>query len=103
MGAEIGDAGLDFVLVFAALWHAREREWALAGSGLPIVSASIASMSGMAGEVCADRRRIGGTVGETGAGFSTSGFLPVTDCTNAMVWAIRRSRSRIHFMTPPNA
>jgi hypothetical protein len=29
---------------------------------------------------------------------SASGFLPVTDCTNAIVCAIRRSRSLIHFM-----
>ncbi|WP_157088367.1 hypothetical protein [Bradyrhizobium jicamae] len=29
---------------------------------------------------------------------SASGILPVTDCTNAIVCAIRRSRSFIHFM-----
>jgi hypothetical protein len=30
--------------------------------------------------------------------FSASGVLPVTDWTNAIVCAIRRSRSLIHFM-----
>ena len=30
---------------------------------------------------------------------STSGFLPVTDCTNAIVCTIKRSRSAAHFIT----
>ena len=53
--AEIRDAGLDFVLVFAA-----QRRCAICagfgGCGLPIASASIASMSGMVGDAPEDRR-----------------------------------------------
>ncbi|WP_456671691.1 hypothetical protein [Bradyrhizobium sp. USDA 3256] len=44
----------------------------------------------------------GGTaVCGAGTGGSASGSLPFTDCTKAIVCAIRRSRSFIHFMAHP--
>ena len=57
-----------------------------------------AGATGAAGGVAVGWAAGGVTVRGAGVGSSASGSLPFTDCTKAIVCAIRRSRSFIHFM-----
>ena len=79
IGAEVGDAGLDPRLEVA-----------------PGAASSVVEVS--TGSRLADLSLDRVSMDSVPALCSASGFLPVTDSTNAMVCAIRRSRSFIHFM-----
>ena len=98
MGAEIGDPRLDLGLEVVPR-SGRAIGAGFGGSATAPLTASTASMSGIGvGAFAVLEVSTGSRVTDVATVFSASGFLPVTDCTNAIVCAIRRSRSFIHFM-----